>query len=247
MIWESVFNNWSCRCVRSWACLVSDDCWRHESVFGLRHWKPLGRAHDRRELALSNALQMAVWTRTRQLLLRIIVEFIIFVHSIAVAIKLLSHWEMNALPSKGWVLLVCVWRRSIDFFRMVVNYPFNVLLLDGFARDSEWKAGRSLAESVILLTKVLRTSVIRVRAWQISVLLACVVILEASLMSAESVWSWSVEALDSREIAWLVKCRWTNAFRVWFDCRESWTLAKGVSGLRRGVRQGRWCHLSCSN
>ena len=175
---------------------------------------------------------MTVWARTWQLFLRIIVVLIIFVNSIAVAIKFLSHWEMDSLPAKGWVLFVCVRGRSIDFLRMIVNDPFDVLLLDPLTGDSEWKASRCLAEPVCLIIKVLGTSVIGVRAWQCSVFLACIVVLEAGLMRTETIRSWVVEALDSGEIARLVERRWFDALSVRFDGWESWTLCKTVSCLR---------------
>ena len=218
-----------CWCVRSWICMMLDHCRWFKSILGLWHRKLLCRAHYWRYLTFTNAFGMGVVSGTRQFLLWIIEVLIKFVYSISVAIQFLSHWMMNSFLSKGWVFFIRCRRRRWNFLFAFINYPLNVLLLNSFTWHTEWPA----ISCRDIFIKLPWLSLVRIGTWKDTMLAACIVILEASLVGAKCIRCWVHEALRPIKVTWLIKCCATSICGVRFYSRKSRIFRKGI-GLFRG-------------
>ena len=140
VLWKFMFNDGSGWWVWAWGCIMLYDCWWFESVFCLGQRKLLCCRHRWWDITLSDTVHLLVESRTRQLLLRVIVVVVKFIYSVSVAVELLSHRMMNSLLAKGGIFLVGNWRWRSDLLFTFVNDPLNVLLLNFLTRHSEWPA-----------------------------------------------------------------------------------------------------------
>ena len=206
-----------------------DHCRWFKSILGLWHRKLLCRTHYWRYLTFSNAFRMGVVSRTRQLLLRIIEVLIEFVYSISVAIQFLSHRMMNSFLSKGWVFLIWCRRWWRNFLFAFINYPLNVLLLNSFT----WHTERPAISCRDIFIKLPWLGLVRIGTWQDTMLAACIVILETSLVGAKCIRCRVQEALRPIKVTRLIKCRTTSVCSIRFYSGESRIFREGI-GLFRG-------------